>query len=137
MSEQTIAESISDLTQQIAMGALKEPGKIRRHANYRIMGTIACGLVTFGWNRFATNMIRRTLTVVLALVLSITVSAQEQSSKQFTISQLLKMDGRVVSANNDYVWISVENSESEGPTLYVCFYDVARPDLTSRCAPIT
>ena len=137
MTEQPIAESISDHTQQITMGALKEPGETRRHANYRIMGTIAFGRVTVESNRFATNMIRRTLTVVLALVLSVTASAQEQSSKQFTISQLVKMDGRVVSANSDYVWITVENSESDGRTLYVCFYDVARPDLTSRCAPIT
>lgn len=52
MSEQSAAESPSDLNQQIAMGALNELGKTRRHANYRMMAIVAFGLIMVGWNMF-------------------------------------------------------------------------------------
>lgn len=57
MSDAPSAEQASDLNQKIALGALQELGKTRRHANYRIMAIIAFGLLMVGWNMFATRSI--------------------------------------------------------------------------------
>jgi len=81
-------------------------------------------------------MNQRIVAIAFALVICGVTQAQEQSTKWPTISQLLNQQGsRVVTANNDNVWISVLGSE--GRTLYICAYNDARPELQSRCAPIT
>lgn len=55
MSDTTSPESGSDLDRQIALGALNEISKTRRHANYRMMAIISFGLIMVGWNMFATQ----------------------------------------------------------------------------------
>lgn len=81
------------------------------------------------------------ISFLLAVLLFFASAAHSQESEQqgsrSTISELLEMGGEVINANNDYVWILLTNQVVGARVLFLCLYDVDRPNAKSYCVPIT
>lgn len=81
-------------------------------------------------------MIRRYFCLFLLVGLAGPMAVSAQENEEWTISQLMKMEGKVVAANERFVWIWLENQRSNLHEFYVCSYDVGNPGGQSSCSLI-
>ncbi len=74
------------------------------------------------------------LAVLVLLLSSIVVeSAVAQDPKTYSVSDVLMMGGKIVSANERFVWVFAGDPISNRHVWYICTYDIEDLKKRSSC----
>lgn len=78
-------------------------------------------------------MLSKLVLLVVAL-LSMTIgSAVAQEPKTYSVRDVLMMGGKIVSANERFVWVFAPDPISNRHTWYICTYDIENLQQRSAC----
>lgn len=79
-------------------------------------------------------MLSRSFTVAIAILFCLTASASNaQEERKFSVRDLLRIGGKIVAANEQYVWVHLHSELDQNVAWYVCKYDIEEPKVRSTC----
>ncbi len=82
-------------------------------------------------------MIRRLLLALAAVCPITALCVDAQPARDYSLTDLLRLGGQVIAANESYIWVFVESLRNNDHEFYICSYNKDQPQAGSICREIT
>ena len=82
-------------------------------------------------------MMRRLLVALAAVCAIVAPGIQAESAREYSLTDLLRQGGKVIAANESYIWVFVESLRNNDHEFYICSYSNDEPQAGSLCREIT
>ncbi len=82
-------------------------------------------------------MISRLLLALAAVSAISAPCVHAEPARDYSLTDLLRLGGKVVAANDSHIWVFIESPRSNDHEFYICSYNKDEPQAGSICREVT